>query len=457
MYAKKHENLLEVRFGGEVDATIPPQNLEAEEAILGGILLDPHAFGRITDILVPEAFYMGVHREIYKASLALHSANRPTDLMMVSTWLYDHDQLERVGGQAKLVQLVEQTVSAVNIDRYAELVMDKYLRRQLIHAGNEVVELGYETSQELPEILDQAEQKIFQLSHQTATTQEVEQPIDILLRIYDQLNSDKAKGQRTGIHDLDALIGGMKRKKLYIIAGRSGMGKTQLAVNLAAQFLKNQQPVIFFSAEMDRDELMTRVLAWESGVDSKKIEEGSVTAPEDFTRLEEAISRLSEIPLWLSDITGAELTPTVIRSAIRRATARYGKPALIVLDYLQLLGSESASVNRVGELDKLANGAKNIAKEFDVPFVALAQINRGADSQNDKRPRMEHLRESGGIEQAADVIVMLYRDEYYNQNSPDRGICELIVRKQRGGPTGTVKTIFQPETSRFLNIAKREF
>jgi replicative DNA helicase len=449
MYAKK-QNLVEINFGS--GQQLPPQNVEAEEAILGGILLDPSAIARIVDVLHPNAFYLIAHREIYKAAVALHVAERPTDLMMVATWLYDHDLLEKIGGQGRLAQLVDRTVSAVNIDRYAALVMDKYQRRQLIKTGNEIVELAYEATEDLPSILDEAEQKIFSLSNSETAAPAIEQPIDILIRIYDQLSQVKPKGRATGIYDLDKLLGGLKPKKLYIVAGRSGMGKTQLAVNLATRVLKDGQPVIFFSAEMDRDELMTRILAWESGVDSKKIEECTVDTQEQFDSLTEAITSLSDVPLYLDDTSGSALTPVRIRSTIRRAISTYGKPGLIVLDYLQLLGEEGNKTNRVSELDGLANACKSIAKDFDVPFIALAQINRSVEGQSDKRPQMSHLRESGAIEQAADVVIMLYRDDYYNPNTPDRGLCELIVRKQRGGPTGTVKTIFQPETSRFLNL-----
>lgn len=450
MYAQ-NQKVVELNFGGV--SNLPPQSIETEEAILGGILLDPSAMSRVVDTLRPEAFYVNAHREIYKAALALHTADRPCDLMMVATWLYDHDMLERVGGQCKLAKLVDHTVSAVNIDRYVSLVMDKYFRRQLIQAGNEIAQLGYETAVELEEIRNEAEQKIFSVS-QGEMSSEVELPIDILIRIYDQLNVPKLKGFPTGIIDLDAVIGGLKRKKLYIVAGRSGMGKSQCSVHIAAQLLEQKHPVVFFSAEMDREELMTRILAWKSGVDAKKIEECTVEAEADFTRLSEALGHLSDIPLYLDDTSGSALTPARIRSGIRKATAMYGKPALVVLDYLQLLGDESAKNNRVTELDKLANGCKAIAKEFDVAFMALAQINRESDKQSNKRPVISQLRESGAIEQAADVILLLYRDEYYNPDTPDRGICEIIVGKQRGGPVGTVKTLFKPETSQFLNLAR---
>jgi replicative DNA helicase len=454
---QQQENLVKVDFTN-AHRRLPPQNVETEEWILGGIMLDPNAIARIADVLEPEAFYINAHKEIYKAALALHSLNRPTDLVCVMTWLYDNDLLEKVGGQNKLVQLVDRTVSSINIDVYAKLVTDKYLRRQLIYAGNEIVQLGYETHLDLEEVLDSSEQKVFSITEASeAATTEVEAPIDIMLRVYDQLRQPKLKGHPTGIIELDALIGGLKRKRFYIVAGRSSMGKTQFATYCAAHLLKAKQPVIFFSAEMDRDQIMTRVLAWESGVDSKAIDEGTVTSAEDFNKLGAAINTLSDIPLWLDDTDGSSLTPMKIRSTIRRAASKYGKPALVVLDYLQLLGDESGKSNRVTELDGLSRACKSISQEFDVPFMALAQINRSTEQQSNKRPGISQIRECGAIEQDADVIILLYREDYYNPNTNDKGICEIIVGKQRGGPTGTVKTIFKPETSRFLNIAKRDF
>ena len=430
---------------------LPPQNVDAEEAILGGILLDPEAIGRVADILPANAFYINHHKEIYKAALALHSQDKPTDLMSVTTWLYDHELLEKVGGQSKLAQLVERTVSAVNIDRYAQLVREKYQRRQLIQAGNEIVQLGYETSIELETVLDQSEQKVFSLNQQEST-QTVEPAFDIMTRLYDQLGS-KEKAQQTGLYDLDSIIGGLKNKKLYIAAGRSGMGKTQFAVFLTYQMLKAGQPVVFFSAEMDRDELMCRILASESGINSQRIE-GDNLQEDEYPSLVAAIERLRDIPLYLDDTSGSRLSPTYIRSSFRRATALYGKPGLVVLDYLQLLGSEAGNTNRVTELDRIANSCKEIARDFDVPFLALAQINRSVEGQNNKRPNISQLRESGAIEQAADVILLLYRDEYYNPESPDKGICEIIVGKHRGGRTGMAKTIFKPEVSQFWNVKR---
>lgn len=455
MYAQNHSKVVELSFGAPPN--VLPQHTEAEEAILGGILLDPNAISRIVDILRPEAFYINAHREIYKAALALYGADRLCDLMMVTAWLYDHDMLERVGGKAKLAELVDRTVSAVNIDYCADIVMDKYYRRQLIYAGNEIVQLGHEVAIGLEEVIGEAEQKIFSLSHSETLSPNVEEPLDILIRIYDRLDSPKLRGLLSGINDLDTLIGGFKRKKFYVIAGRSGMGKTQFAINLVANAVKQNFPVVAFSAEMDRDEWMTRIMAWESGVDSKKIEEGTIESQQDFERLVGAVDSLSSIPLYLDDTSGSALTPARIRSTIRRATLKYGNPALVVLDYLQLLGDESGGGNRVTELDRIANSCKAIAKEFDVPFVALAQINRATESQSNKRPVISQLRESGAIEQAADVIAMLYREDYYDPNSSDKGICEIIIGKQRSGSTGTVKALFRPETSRFLNLAEPQW
>jgi len=429
-------------------ASIPPQNIEAEEAILGGILLDPGAIARIVDSLQPEAFYVSTHQDIYRAALTLHNLGQPTDFMTVTSWLYDHRLLDRVGGQSKIAQLLESTVSAVNIDRYAALVMDKYLRRQLIQSGNEITQLGYDSAMELDEVLEQSEQKIFALTNQGLI--EVEPPIDIIARICNKF-SDKEVGLDTGIYDLNKLIGGLKKQKLYVIAGRSGMGKTQLAVWLAHAALIKQKPVVFFSAEMTRDELMCRLLACDSGVDSKVIEEGNELAI-DFNAFYGSAERLGNVPLWLDDTPGSFLSITKIRAGIRRATAHYGQPALVILDYLQLLGDESGKSNRVTELDRIANGCKSVAKEFDIPFVTLAQINRSVESQSNKRPSISSLRESGGLEQAADAILLLYRDDYYNSDSEENGTIEIIVGKQRSGATGTVKCLFKPEVSQFLNL-----
>ena len=434
-------------------AEVPPQAIEAEEAVLGGILLDPEAMSRVVDLLSPEAFYVGAHRELYKAVLSLYNQGQPTDFMLVAKWLHDNKLLDGIGGQNKIARLIESTVSAVNIDRYAALVMDKHQRRQLIAAGNNIVRLGHELATGLDVVLNNAEQEIFAITQDKNTTQ-IEPPAKIMLRVYENAIAPKTQGLLSGIYDLDALTGGFKPKKLYVAAGRSGMGKTQFAVALAAQALKKSEPVVFFSAEMDRDELMCRILAWESGLDSKKIEEGSLASESEFTQLSESVNILSGCPLYLDDTPGSSLTPIRIRSGIRRAIAIYGQPKLVILDYLQLLGDESSKTNRVSELDKIANGCKAIAKEFNVPFVALAQINRSVESRNDKRPLISDLRESGAIEQSADVILMLYREDYYNIDTPEQGICEVIVNKHRGGATGMVKTLFDPKTSRFNSIAQ---
>jgi len=447
MYADTNNIVSFQALGGNA---LPPQNIDAEEAILGGILLDPEAMSRIVDILYPQAFYINAHRSIYEAALSLYLLGKPTDLMSVTSWLYDHNTLEKIGGQVKLAQLVERTVSAVNIDRYAELVMDKFTRRQLIKAGNEIVQMGYETSTELENVLDDSEQKIFKLSEQGSSTN-IETPGDIATRIFKQIGVQEL-GLRTEIYDLDNLVGGLKKKKLYVVAGRSGIGKTQLSVWLAHQIAVLQsQPVIFFSAEMDRDELMTRIIARDSGVDSRLIEEGTLTDA-DYDQLAQSVGKIGHTPLWIDDTPGSGLSLMRIRAGIRRATATYGHPGLVILDYLQLLGSEDGRTNRVSELDKLANGCKSIAKEFDVPFLALAQINRSVEGQKNKRPTISQLRESGGLEQAADVIMLLYRDDYYNPDTPDQGIAEIIVGKHRGGKTGTVKCLFKPETSQFLSL-----
>lgn len=452
------EKILQPAFGGINQKTADlPSNIDAEESVLGGILLDPEAIERVADILYPEAFYINAHREIFKAALNLHSSGKTVDLVAVTTYLDDHKLLAQVGGVCKLANLLEATVSALNIDRHAQLILDKYQRREIIHAGRKVTDLGFSTESDLEDICDQAENAVYGATNNSSSFT-VERPLDILLRIVENAGK-RIRGISTGLVELDELTGGLKKKKVYIVAGRSGMGKTHFAIHLVSQALVQMQAgsiprgaIVCFSAEMDRDAWMSRLVSWRSGLDSRLIQEGRVESDEDFEALGEAVVHLAETPLWVDDTPGAVLTPSRIRSGIRKATSEYGKPVLIVLDYLQLLGSESAEVNRVAELDKIANSLKGIAKKFDVPFVALAQINRTVEGQKDKRPVVSQLRESGAIEQVADAIMLLYRDEYYNPRSRDRGICEVILGKHRDGQVGTVASACHLETSRFEDL-----
>ncbi|OLP19244.1 replicative DNA helicase [Leptolyngbya sp. 'hensonii'] len=437
-----------------VSDRLPPQNIDAEEAILGGILLDPEAMGRVADRLRPEALYINAHQQIYRAMLALHSQGRPTDLMSVTAWLQDHQLLGKVGGQGRLAQLVERTISAVNVDQYASLVMDKYLRRKLIQAGQEVVQLGYETGTDLATVLDQSEQKVFSIT-QDRPSRGLMATSDILTDTFSDIENRSLglvlPGIACGFYDLDAMTQGFQRSDLVIVAGRPSMGKTSFVLNIGRNIAAfHKMPVAVFSLEMSKEQLVYRLLSGESQVESGRLRAGRISQNE-WEPLGHAISNLSQLPIFIDDTP--DITVNEMRSKARKLQAESGQPlGLILIDYLQLMEG-SGGDNRVQELSKVTRGLKGLARELQVPIIALSQLSRGVESRTNKRPMMSDLRESGSIEQDSDLIMMIYRDEYYNPDTPDRGIAEIIITKHRNGPTGTVKLLFEPQFTRFRNLA----
>lgn len=433
---------------------LPPQNIDAEEAILGGILLDPEAIGRVSDRLNPEAFYITAHREIYRCALTLNAQGKPTDLMSLAAGLSDQGLLEKVGGQSKLAQLVDRTVSAINIDALAALVMDKYLRRQLIKVGNEIVQLGYDTTTALETVLDQAQQKIFSIGQ--ARPQRGLVPIsDTLVHTFQNIESQNQgtalPGLACAFYDLDAMTSGFQRSDLIIVAGRPSMGKTSFALNIAQNIASGLKlPVAVFSLEMSKEQLVQRMLASEAEIESNRLRAGRI-AQNDWEKLIRAITSLSEVPIFIDDTPN--MTVMQMRTEARRLQAEQGgELGLILLDYLQLM--EGGGDNRVQELSKITRSLKGLARELNVPIIALSQLSRGVEARTNKRPMMSDLRESGSIEQDSDLIMMLYRDSYYNPDSPDRDITEIIIAKHRNGPTGTIKLLFNPEFTQFRNLAK---
>jgi len=437
-------------------STLPPHNIEAEESILGGILLDPEAIARVADSLAPAAFYVPAHAEIYKAAIALYNQSKPTDLMNVTTWLQDRNLLERIGGASTLAQLVERTVSALSIDGYSEIVIDKYMRRQLIGAGHAVTGLGFDTTLELPTVLDRAEQTIFQLTQARPLQGLVpiaETLVDTFNDIENLHQSDDLPGINSGFYDLDAMTGGFQRSDLIVVAGRPSMGKTALALNIARNVAGTQQlPVAIFSLEMSKEQLTQRLLASEAQIDSNRLRSGRI-AQQDLGSLSSAIAQLSEVPIYIDDTANASVMQ--MRSLARRLQAEQGELGLILVDYLQLMEG-SGSDNRVQELARITRGLKTLARELKVPVVALSQLSRGVEQRTNKRPMLADLRESGSIEQDADLVIMLYRDSYYNPDSPDRDVAEAIITKHRNGPTGTVKLLFSPELTQFRNLAVKQ-
>ena len=438
-----------------VSDRLPPQNIDAEEAILGGVLLDPEAIGRVAEILQPEAFYISAHQEIYRAALVLSNQGQPTDLLRITTWLRDEGILDKVGGQARLIQLVDRTVSAVNIDQYAKLVMDKYMRRQLISAGTQITQMGFDTKTPLAQLLDQAEQSIFNVT-QTRPTKGLTSTADVIMTTFadiEQLSEGLVlPGIPCGFYDLDAMTQGFQRSDLIIAAARPAMGKTSFVLNIARNIAASSTklPIAVFSLEMSKEQLVYRLLSSEAQVESGRLRSGRLSQHE-WAPLSNAIDSLSQIPIFIDDT--ANITVNEIRSKCRRLQAEQGGAlGLILIDYLQLM--EGGGDNRVQELSKMTRALKQLARELNVPIITLSQLSRGVESRTNKRPMMSDLRESGSIEQDADLIMMLYRDEYYNPDTPDRGIAEVIITKHRNGPVGTVKLLFEPQFTRFRNLAQ---
>lgn len=433
--------------------SLPPQNIEAEESILGGILLDPKALSKISDSLIPEAFYVKTHQDIYRAALVLQEKKKPTDLMTVSSWLQDNHLLDEIGGMPRLIQLIERTVSAANIDRYAELVMEKYMRRQLISTSGEIIELARDTTLDLENIFDESEQKVFRLTQKRPQDGLIflgDTLIETFNKIEQMHETTTLPGIETQFYDLDAMTSGLQPSDLIIIAGRPSMGKTSFALNIAYNIAQQNLPVAVFSLEMSKEQLTQRLLSSETHIESNRIRSARLSQ-NDLEKVFNGLDKLLKLPIYIDDTPN--LTVGQMRSQVRRLqTEKKGQIGLVLIDYLQLMGE--GGDNRVQELSKITRSLKALAREINAPVIALSQLSRAVESRNNKRPMMSDLRESGALEQDSDLIMMLYRDEYYNPDSLDRGLAEVIITKHRNGPTGTIKLLFQSEFTKFLNLKK---
>ncbi len=451
--SQQYKNSSEPNFEAQPDL-IPPQNLEAEEAVLGGILLDPDAISRIADLVQPEAFYLSAHREIFRTAIMLHSQGKPTDLTSMSAWLADTGSLAKVGGNKRLVALVEGVASTASIEQVAKLITDKFIRRQLIRSGNEVIKLSFDQSIATEEVLDKAEQKIFSIS-QEQPSKGLIPTAEILTSTFNEIESRSLGTSIAGIpvnfYDLDAMTQGLQRSDLIIVAGRPAMGKTSIVLNLAKNVAQlHSLPVCVFSLEMSKEQLTYRLLSMEVGIESGRLRTGRLNQ-EEWPLLGQGINTLGQLPIYIDDKPNSSVLE--MRSLCRRLIAEQGKElGLVVIDYLQLMEGSTPD-NRVQELSRITRGLKAMARELKVPVIALSQLSRGVESRTNKRPMLSDLRESGSIEQDADLVLMIYRDEYYNPETPDRGVTEVIVTKHRNGPIGTVKLLFEPQFTRFRNLA----
>jgi replicative DNA helicase len=443
---------------------LPPQNIEAEEAILGGILLDPGALDLIVNRLHPDAFYVSAHKKIYQAAWALHAEGQPTDFMTVTAWLQDRCELETVGGTAKLAQLLDRTVSAVNIDRYAALVMDKYLRRELIGASNQIYDLAHDTATELDSVLYQSEQSLYEVKHQKRLPR-TKPNSEVALSALNQLEAENPI-YPTGLYDLDEMIVGFEPGTLTLLAGRPSMGKSFCAMFLALQMMiQHDLNVVFFSLEMTDKQLEYRLWSLLSvfskyhhldlmpieGSRIRKHRAGlSKLEPIEIDSIMKVMGIAAELPLYLNDDRG--ITVSGMASECRRLISEGKKLGLVVVDYLQMMASDNGG-NRSYELGDVARELYKMAGDLNVPVLALSQISRAVEGRNNKRPTMADLSQSGILEMVADNVILVYRDEYYDPNTPDPEILELIVGKARHGRTGTAKCLFDKSFGLIKNLA----
>jgi replicative DNA helicase len=440
---------------------VPPHSLEAEQSVLGGLLLDNAAADKIGDILAAADFYNDAHRLLYEAMMALIADNKPADVVTVAEALVSVKKLEYVGGMAYLGALVENVPTAANIRRYAEIVRERAILRRLIAAGGEIAETAHNPlGRSVREILDQAETCVFEIAEHGARGQQgfvelqplLTQVVERIELLYKRDNPSDVTGVPTGFADLDRMTSGLQEGDLVVIAGRPSMGKTALALNVAEHIaLSSKLPVGVFSMEMGATQLAMRLIGSVGRLDQHRIRTGQLT-PDDWERLSEALGRLSDAAIHVDET--AALNALELRARARRLARQYGgKLGAIVVDYLQLMQAVAQGENRATEISEISRSLKALAKELKVPVLALSQLNRSLEQRPNKRPIMSDLRESGAIEQDADLILFIYRDEVYNEDTQDKGVAEIIIGKQRNGPIGTVRLAFLGQYTRFENLA----
>ncbi|WP_394185815.1 replicative DNA helicase [Pseudoalteromonas tetraodonis] len=439
---------------------VPPHSIEAEQSVLGGLMLDNQAFDRVAELVVSQDFYTRTHKLIFEAMTALAEIGDPIDLITISESLEKNNQLSGIGGFAYLAEIAKNTPSAANIDAYASIVRERAVVREMIGVANEIAEAGFNpegrTSHDL---LDFAESKVFKIAEQRTKSSDgpqsihniLEKTVDKIEELY-QSPQDGVTGVSTGYADLDKMTTGLQPSDLIIVAARPSMGKTTFAMNLAEHAAMTQdKPVLIYSLEMPSEQIMMRMLASLGRINQTKVRTGQLD-DDDWARLSSTMGLLMEKgKMYVDDASG--LTPTDVRSRARRIARDHGGISMIMVDYLQLMRVPSLSDNRTLEIAEISRSLKALAKELQCPVVALSQLNRTLEQRADKRPINSDLRESGSIEQDADLIMFIYRDEVYNEDSTDKGVAEIIIGKQRNGPIGKVRLTFQGQFSRFDNYA----
>ena len=445
-----------------------PQNIEAEEAVLGAILVNPRCLDKVLSILKPEYFYKPAHRYIYEAILQLTNNNEVIDIVSVSDTLNINQKLELVGGRAFINDLSFKCIQTANVAYYANIIEEKAIKRSLINAGSEITTSGYDQCPS-GESLEKAEKLIFDISSKKTSSDLV--PIEnLILDTYEKIDyrykhRDQKTGVESGFYDLDDMTNGFQKSDLIILAARPAMGKTAFALNIAQNAaLKYKKTVAIFSLEMSKDQLVQRLMCSEAEVDSQRLRSGNMQSS-DWEKLANAMSALSDAPIYIDDTPGCTLTD--IRAKCRRLAMSDKNLSLILIDYLQLMETSSRDSDRTQQISQISRGLKILAKELDVPIIALSQLSRATEQRTDKRPQLSDLRDSGSIEQDADIVMFIYRGEYYankgqaegddaEEIAKSKGEAEIIIAKQRSGPVGTVNLIFQNNITKFKNKIKTQ-
>ena len=449
-------------YDASIDALkVPPHSIEAEQSVLGGLLLDNSSWDRVAGRIGEEDFYRRDHRLIFRAIQALVERAEPCDAVTLSERLSTTGELDDAGGLAYLGTLAKNTPSAANIEAYSTIVRERSVLRQLAHVGTEIANSAYvPEGRDSAKLLDQAEQQVFDIADRGRGGRDFANIKDLLPKAIDRIETlyqqdNPITGMSTGFNDFDERTSGLQPSDLIIVAGRPSMGKTTFAMNVAQDAaIKSGMPIAVFSLEMPAEQLVLRMMSSLGHIDQHKVRTGKLD-DSDWPRLTSAIGILNEASLFIDDSPG--LSPMEIRARARRLQREHGKLGMIVIDYLQLMQTSGTSENRTNEISEISRSLKSLAKELDVPVVALSQLNRNLEQRTDKRPVLSDLRESGSIEQDADLVVFIYRDEVYREDSPDKGLAEIIIAKQRNGPIGKVKLTFLGQYTRFENFAAESY
>jgi replicative DNA helicase len=451
-----------VETGAEA-ARVPPHDLEAERAVIGAMLVSETAVAAVAERLAAEDFYSEVHRIIYGAMMRLYSRGEPIDQLTLTNELRSVNEFERIGGRPYVFQIVESVPTAANAGRYADIVRGKALLRAIIDVGSRITEDAFREPEDVSEALDSAEQLVYGVSNRTlrehlAPVSELAPgALEMIQRLYEQ--EGEVTGVETGFEDLDRLTTGFHKSDLIILAARPAMGKTAMALNAIWHASgEKKMPVAIFSLEMSKEQLVQRLISQTTRISAQALRSGNVKA-EDWPKLVRGVAEVSRAPIWIDDTAGVTLME--IRAKVRRLASQLNVAgelplSLVVVDYLQLMvGQGNRAENRQQEIAEISRGLKVLARDLDVPVLAIAQLSRAVEARHDKRPLLSDLRDSGAIEQDADMVMFLYRDEYYNPESDDKGIAEVIVGKHRNGPTGKVQLAWMEQYTKFGSLARR--